>query len=179
MAKPDIIVTHTYDLLEPIIEGNDDIQSKLPLEFIDQFILKRSSLQEIGYIYIHLYEESHEYPLFFDFGKSIIHDPMKCKVSDILCSIIFKIANHDHEDYFRNLINRIVFVSQNNPDQYVNVFKYYDTRFIHLKPGQKTSLSGALVAIETEAKKNPNALVEDLSKELYQVLKEGALYYHP
>lgn len=177
MGKSDILVTHTYDLLKPMIES--DSHPQLPQQFIDKFILRQWPLTEIGCIYIHLYEESTAHPLFIDFGKSMIHDPMKSKISDILCSIIFKIANHDHEDYFWNLLKRIVFVSQNHPDQYVTVFKYYDARFIHLNPGQRTSLTEAMGAIKTEAKKDLIALAEDLSKELYQVLKEGALYYHP
>jgi|GEM_PF-6099553 len=178
MVNKVVVVTCVADLIEPLIKTEESELEFLSFaDFIDRYVKSRYIDMLPQQVYIHLYEESKDYPFHIKLRESMIYDPMESKLSDILCGIIFAIANREDDGYFRELLGRTAFISQNTDSCYRWGKDYFqklgDEYCIQLKHEGQTALPPAGLGLKFDEEKMGTVV-----DEMYQVLKKRALYFH-
>lgn len=165
-----IFVSDVHDLVAPAIKDAKKIN-----EFIDAYIKRRGSLENVNCIFVHLYEEtSKDYSLI----EKIIHDPLFCKLSELIACIILSIENKNNKEYFDSLLGKIRLVSQNKADDYTWGKAFFGEKFskcfIRIIPGKDLVLSSDCTDSLVFDKEKLEAFLIAVHKALHD-----ALYYHP
>lgn len=164
-----IFVSDVHDLVAPKIEDAMKIR-----DFIDKYIERRVSMENVDRFLVHLYEEtSKDYNLL----ENIIRDPLFCNLSELIASIILSIENENNKEYFDSLLGKICFVSQNEASEYTwgKLFfgETFSNRFKRIAPSKDLELpsdsSGSLVFVKTQ--------LEPFLTAVHKALHD-ALYYH-
>lgn len=106
MGDNKLLVSDYFDLLEM-----DGVKGYTFREFVREYFQSVRDLTDISYIFLHLYHEDKKYI----FKDKLFYDPSECTVSEIIAGILLNIINGSEPelDYWKTLLNKIRFVSQN------------------------------------------------------------------
>ena len=172
MGDKKLLVSDYFDLLE--MGGVETYPFK---KFIQEYFQPIRELTDISYIFLHLYHEEEEYV----FNGKLFYDPSKCIVSEIIAGIILNIINARGPElaYWKTLLNKIRFVSQNsrvrNNEECIEFLTNFQESFLQIHPiptGEEPKTFGI-----AGPQFNDNSKGEFLKK-IFSLL-QGAFKKHP
>lgn len=144
-------------------------------KFKEEYLIRMSKLDDIECILLHLYYEENDRYEVYDFEKTIVHDPLHNPVSEIVCAIIFNILNENNKPYMKELLSKIMFISQNPSSDYgwwKKYFENFDVCFIELEPGKiinAKNINNRFLRLNTAFEKS--TFIDNTSKELEAAFK--------